>query len=128
VLPVGTGRRLRNGRVASSATKVRLPRPPRVTRHKPILFDFVAASAILEVLRRRRSSINQAPADDRGFAISAEKPPRQHTWELSDTATRTTPRTARHREREGHDFTGCGKTPVVQVLGRARLSVVPLSR
>jgi len=33
VLPVGTGRRLRNGRVASSATRVRLPRPPRVTRH-----------------------------------------------------------------------------------------------
>ena len=63
------------------------------------------------MFRRPRSSINQAPADDRGFAISAANRNPKCTWELSDTASQ------RRREPndignwEGHDFSRAATIP-----------------
>src|SRR6266566_2083854 len=51
VLPLGTGRRLRNGRVALPAIRVRLHRS--VTRQNVNLIDNAASRAILKLFRRR---------------------------------------------------------------------------
>ncbi len=69
VLPVGTGRPLRNGRAASSATRVQLPRPPLVTRPSPPYLTSSRRELCFTCFANRVQYQLQAPADDRGFCF-----------------------------------------------------------